>query len=815
MKKLLLTLAVSSALGLTGCFASGEDADVTDADVNIPHARVAFDPGAGNVPIPSNILLAGTTDGTLNLPVDDPTDFSDPQNNLNVLDGWTTAMPFSFSFTLPEDPVTEEVIGINGTSAEAPGAVRVFKTVMGGAMDDPECAEVQQGLACRVEEELSHGEDFTVQFEDGEITVVPLRPLAPNMGYVVALKDSIADDLGRAVKPSSTYVLLSKPLEEEPIGGEQEQMLQAMINSHHAALGAAGVDQSRVIYSSGFSTQSVTEVMDVVRQMVLNPADQPQMGAQPTGMTAADMLIAAGQLPADPSNELVQVANAAQIYGGEVGLPYFSPVPTEDNPAAPLNDRWRASHVSPASILTALDQELMSPEDLVALGIDPEQLQNPASLAGALTYADAAGTPLVELDANQALTKFNPIPEVRSMEQVPLWMSVPDIDVVNAVRAAFELEPLEEPADGWPVVIFQHGITGSKENFLPIAGTLAAFGHAVVAIDHPLHGERGFEITDAEGGTVVINATDGEGGSPTDYLNLSSLLTARDNLRQSAADLMSLRVALNNAQIMDAAINPHDVKFVGHSLGAIAGTAFVSIANSPLPEEMQPLMPMIEVGAAALGMPGGGIAPFLLASESFGPLVGGQIAFESFPDFQEYVLQEATNSGVVPGSDEFMELLASSYVMYFEGGIATPAEIAERDALLDQFQFAAQSVVDSGDPLNYTRRAVATDTPIFLIQAEGDAVVPNTTPHPLGGTEPLVRELQLPWIGGPAQSQDGEPISAAANYVGAGHSSLLDPNDSGADEEVASDITMDMQMAIGLFFESNGMIINVNEALVD
>ncbi|KKO45377.1 hypothetical protein VT06_17170, partial [Arsukibacterium sp. MJ3] len=95
MKKLFLTLAITSALGLTACLPDGNDAPVTQEEVQIPFARVAFDPGAGNLPVPSDILLGGTTDGTLNIPVPDAADFGNPQNAINALDGWSTAMPLT------------------------------------------------------------------------------------------------------------------------------------------------------------------------------------------------------------------------------------------------------------------------------------------------------------------------------------------------------------------------------------------------------------------------------------------------------------------------------------------------------------------------------------------------------------------------------------------------------------------------------------------------------------------------------------------------------------------------------------------------
>lgn len=803
MKKLFLTLAITSALGLTACLPDGNDAPVTQEEVQTPFARVAFDPGMGDLPVPSDILLGGTTDGTLNIPVPDAADFGNPQNAINALDGWSTAMPLTFGFTLPDG------VQINASSVTAPGAVRVFKIVTGADTRDADCITAPAGTACKFVGELQHGVDFTVAFSGGQVQVVPLRPYEPKTGYLATLTDAITDDLGRSVRPSSTYYLLSKPLATDPIGGPQEQQLQGIINSHLAVLNQGGVNTESVIYSSHFTTQSIGDVLDVAKQMLLREDLRPAMSSTPIGQTAATLL----GIPPEAGATFL-IANSAQIHVGEVSLPYYSAVPTVENPTAPLTESWNAGFVSPISIILGVQSGAVSVEDLIAIGVNPADLANPASLAGQVTYEAAADTALAEMDRFRHLTKYNPIPAPSSVQQVPLMMSVPDVDTVNMVRAGLGLEPLVMPANGWPVVIFQHGITGDRTNFLPIAGTLAVTGHAVVAIDHPLHGDRGFEIKNAEGNVVrVINATTGKGGSSTDYLNLASLLTARDNLRQSVADLLGVRVGLNFSNAaMSGMINPTDVKFVGHSLGAMAGTNFIAVANTPLLGNLAPAQAYFDVQQAALGMPGGGIAPFLVESESFGPVIGGSIAFQALPTFQDYAVQEAISEGINPQSLAFVDFLPVAYVRFFAGGVASAAEQAALQATLGQFQFAAQTVVDSGDPINFAARARATETPMYLIQANGDKVVPNSTAHPLGGTAPLIRELGLPLVSNPMT--DADAISAAVRYVGAGHSSLLNPGDPDADPTTRAAITQDMQQSIGFWFESHGRMLNISADLV-
>jgi len=206
MKKLLLPLAIGSALSLVGC-GSGDEAPITENEVNVAATRVVFDPSNGEIPAPTNILLSGSVDGTLNIPVADPSDTANPQVAINGLDGWGTHSTLAFNFSLPVDQNGEQV-SVDPASVEAQGAVRVFKTVQGGTPVSEGCAAANPAAVCAVTEELQHGTDFTVKATgDGSLAVLPLRPLESATGYLVVLTDNIQDSLGRRVKASQTYTL--------------------------------------------------------------------------------------------------------------------------------------------------------------------------------------------------------------------------------------------------------------------------------------------------------------------------------------------------------------------------------------------------------------------------------------------------------------------------------------------------------------------------------------------------------------------------------------------------------------------------------
>lgn len=793
MKKLLLATAITSAFTLAGCGGGDEAPQSETVDFQVNATRVVFDPSNGELPVPSNILLSGSVDGTLNIPVADPTDNADPQVALNGLDGWGTHSTLTFSFSLPEDE-NGNTIAVDSASLEAAGSVRVFETIMGGSAVSPDCAAASPAATCAVAGELTHGVDFIVRATgpDG-VAVIPLKPLKAKTGYAAVLTSNIQDELGREVRPSQTYGLMKRDADTYPVSGDASAVgLQRLINSHEAALDAFGVNKEDILYVSSFTTQSINDVFGAIKGLMtqqFSAGAGPALMAQPTGMTVGDALVAAGRLQADPQDPAYLAASSAVLYQGEVTLPYYLPVPTAENQQAPLNGRWQAMCDSPASILGAVGAGALPAE-----AIDPLAFEDPSRLLPPYNCYDFPG-----IDEERHLTKYNPVPAATTNMDIPAVVTVPDVNMANMVRAAQGLDPLSEPANGWPVVIFQHGITGEKTNAFGIAGTLAVMGFATVAIDHPLHGDRGFG---------PINATT---GSPTAYMNLGSLLTARDNLRQSISDLLGLRLSLNAAQ--GAPLNGQNVFFVGHSLGAIAGTGFTAMANEPMSGQLAAASGLFKVNASSLMAPGASVANFLLASNSFGPVIKGQLLYAANADFAAAVNAAAQQAGIAPTSPEFQGLLVQVYTQFWSG--LSAAEQAQINGVFEQFAFAAQSVIDSADPINYAAQAVANDSPIHLIEVIGngdeflpDQVIPNAVDgKPLAGTEPLITALELPTITQTTASTDGSKISGAVRFIEGSHGSIVDPSASAA-------ATMEMQLQAAGWFSTNATAIPVSNPAV-
>ncbi len=106
------------------------------------------------------------------------------------------------------------------------------------------------------------------------------------------------------------------------------------------------------------------------------------------------------------------------------------------------------------------------PYYLTALGDD----SNPATVLGSF-WQNGDGNVVGAINASGA-PDYTPV--ATGTETVPVLMSVPNSG--------------EMPGEGWPVTIFQHGITRSRTDMLAIADAMADAGRAVIAIDMPMHG---------------------------------------------------------------------------------------------------------------------------------------------------------------------------------------------------------------------------------------------------------------------------------------------------------------------------------------
>jgi hypothetical protein len=711
-------------------------------------SMAVFDPvpispaDSASIPFPFDGLFAGFSAPTLNIPNPDHVPFVDAANQL---DGFsTTASIFC------------DVLGFINFADVAAGGLVVINGATGQTLVAGTDYTVQPSPAYAVVPGTNPPIEAPIEFQRSRILIEPLKPLAPSTTYLVALKTSVRNSDGRHVIPSATFKVVRSatpvPDQLDPYLSHFDATQLAKLESLRAGLirpvvaavmQIAQLQEDDIALAWSFTTQSIDNSLQVIEvQATVSMADNP--GAQ-------HLVLKDTGLDLSQANPLLPPI--AEVYAGQIVLPYYLATSGGNAHAtAPLTSFWHADPAEPDISKTFL-------------GKVP---------CGAFAQPPA-GT---DFHPSASTTLCFPVPVKTTDVVVPVLMSVPNANSGHTM-----------PAGGWPVVVFQHGVTRNRSDLLALAPALSLAGFAVVAIDLPLHGiapedpaailrnpatpERTFDL-DLQNNATGAPGPDGTvDSSGVWFINLASLLTSRDNLRQAESDLIYLTKSLRGALVLGADSQPNGVtldgsqrRFVGHSLGGIVGVPYLAVNH--------------DASAATLAMPGGGVGKLLDASKTFGPIVAAGLAA----------------NGVDEGTDDY-----------------------------ETFERFAQQLVDSGDSINYAAAAAAAH-PIHMIEVIGDLVVPNAAPANSGtatldkvtitgflsGTDPLAAVMGLE-VRGPFDVPIGTPLvllgpAARSNVVqfSAGdHGSILSPAGSPA-------ATQEMQRETANFLASDGLCLPIGDA---
>ncbi|MEO8672234.1 MAG: Ig-like domain-containing protein [Tahibacter sp.] len=710
--RLTLALAISSVL-LSACGGGSNSPRAVAAPPALNNngspvtavITARFDPATSVIPLPNNLLLSGTTDLTLNIPTT-ATSFGDPTVAVNTLDGWSTSSPGQVQFSASP----------KATSLVAGSSIRVFEVTLTGP----------GGGVTGVTRELASPADYVVAKPTSDaagrtVAIVPTKPLKQLTSYMAVVTDGVTDDAGNDVTPDQTYFLAKRTSPLCVNGASTDPLLptasacaleplRQLTNSQLAAAASQGIPAAKVAVSWVFTTQSITPVLQAAYgKVVQTPA--PLTRIAPTGLTIGGLGLG--------------LAPIADVYIGTIDVPYYLLAAANNHDPAPTTTFWKAA---PGAYVPPFNQAGLSP-------------------------------------ASTNITFANPFPVATKTETIPLVLTVP-----NAASGK------TRPAAGWPIVIFQHGITRNRTDAFAISQTLASQGFAVIAIDLPLHGltdvanpfkientplaatgahERTFNLdltNNTTGAPGPDNVIDGSGSL---FIQLPSLLTSRDNIRQGIVDLFSLSKAIPTLSydgVAGADFDGSRIQFVGQSLGSIVGTSFVAFDAS--------------VNTAVLSVPGGGIPRLLEASPTFGPRIRAGLAA----------------SGLTPNTPDY-----------------------------DRFFGAAQQVVDSADPINTAFALAGKRVLLHEVVGDGaaslpDQVIPNAVAGaPLSGTEPLIRALGLSTITASVQSATG--IRGVVRFTKGDHGSLLSPAANAA-------ATVEMQTQMASMLVSAGTAVQVTNTSV-
>lgn len=240
-----------------------------------------------------------------------------------------------------------------------------------------------------------------------------------------------------------------------------------------------------------------------------------------------------------------------------------------------------------------------------------------------------------------------------------------------------------------PIVIFAHGLGGTKDGNWGTTERLASLGAAVIAIDSPDHGSR----SDDPDASPIFAAFSFFGvDAETQSFDIGR---ARDNFRQMASDQLELVRLVDSLGTLDLLpvgapdgvpdLDVSRILYIGHSFGSVQGATIFALAP--------------EIKQAVWNVGGAGLMSLLRDSGTFSLLV---------------------NSLRPPH---------------------TP------DGAIGRFFAITQGIVDPGDPLNYARFGAllgAPDVPgwtprdVLIQEVIDDTIVPNSTSDALARAAGLV-----------------------------------------------------------------------------
>src|SRR5690554_259174 len=592
------------------------------------------------------------------------------------------------------------------------------------------------------------------------------------------------------VAPKVTALIIEKTQQENPSDlqkiGAAEGIIAASVGSAaaEATLNGIALQTANVINAGAGSEVVPTTNGGADARAVFKNTSSPAsiVEGYVKGLTTAIV-----------TSQVASLSSGGAIYQGGLSIPNYLP----------------ASEAGKAD--SALGTWVASADAATALGLD------------------AAPT---DVDGSTNVTYRFPFAKNLGMNTVPVMATLPDATACP------------KPADGYPVVIYQHGITVDRTAGVLVGNALATSPvcTAMVAIDHTMHGVAPGNATglvfstekvassvnlqdpstytaspfaavraatlaqtsvpwlealgerhnnvgkDASSQNVAMKfAAAGDaadvGASGDLYINLNNFARTRDAMRQTVLDLMNLNATIGDMDVDADGNSDFDaskVYFVGHSLGAIIGTTFVAVNNDPDVQAFNGNLPKIQ--GAILGNGGGGVVKLLENS----PSIGG--------------------AKILPG-------------------LKAAAGLEQGSADIEKFFGVMQAMVDSADPINFVAAEHMQALPILSYEAVGgvgdakpDLVVPNnalnaavaTAKSYLSGTDPLVDLLgittQYDGSTDTGLQQDAEGIRANVRVGTGDHSTFSNADPQATFAEIYGQI--------GSFIATEGKAVNVSDETV-
>jgi len=290
---------------------------------------------------------------------------------------------------------------------------------------------------------------------------------------------------------------------------------------------------------------------------------------------------------------------------------------------------------------------------------------------------------------------------------------VPAVQSVNHLGFTLWLPQGTAPAGGWPVAIFGHGFTDSKDGAsTAVAGTFTQNGLATIAINVVGHGfgpggtytalTTHGSVTLPSGGRAVDQDGNGkfdstEGVNATGAAN--ALIGNRDGLRQTTIDLMQLVKVLEGGVDVNGDgstdLSTSRIYYAGQSFGGIYGVQLLGLEP--------------DIRAGVPNVPGGPIIEIARLSPAFRLLVTQSLALRT----------PGLLNGPFPITPPLFGFNENIPLRNLPTVTATPDQTAIQQ-VIDNTEWAQQA----GNPAAY---APYISRPVIIQFARGDQTVPNPT----------------------------------------------------------------------------------------
>src|SRR5690554_4180993 len=537
-KKTLISLAVASSLGLTGCFDSGSDTKNANPDPKYTDPAIdgktwpIFNPATSQLPLPNDLIFDGEQgDGTFGV-----ADSTPPVTTaLNELSGASTVAPAVIQTNGQLDPETVvygetvHLIELSYASGDPVQALSIGEPPTLGL------AETGTPVLARADVETLSG--------TSAIRILPLEPLKPRKRYVVLVTTGVKDINGDAIVQDPVYSnITAEGTADNPNAGLLSSALapvRTLVNNLWepmalAYANAAGtpITADQIALTYAFTTSNDEKVLQYIAEPAAWFEDQLETFVK---VSAAKQAVAGGAkdhasvkavvdgayaaFPNIPLGDTTAVDALADLYG--TGAPCEPAVAAGgdaaiDCAAVALASKFAAAKVlptptalnrsaedftlgapAPVGLVSALASEVLKPFGsplVLAAQVTvklPDYLGTSAAdlitkscvadstLASTLNTAfEGAGISIPQADSSKstAVNYIFPFPKKQADVEAPVLVLYPAAATLKGV------------------VMFQHGITTDRSTALTIGSAMAANGYAVVAIDQPLHGVAPFDL---------------------------------------------------------------------------------------------------------------------------------------------------------------------------------------------------------------------------------------------------------------------------------------------------------------------------------